>query len=192
MRFLVRLSNAGKYKPSDRKPLTTQAYGAVQAFGADIGNLRVSNSAVELDLLLDSGGDVDEAVKALESKIGKSLTVRLLDVETPSLGNQEAIKLGLTLFNEERYWESHEALEIAWRRLTGPEKEILQGIILIAAALVHLQKDEQNIALSIMKRAHTKLVSHAGIHFGIDVPKLNGKVFRMISSGSPAFFTIEG
>jgi tetratricopeptide (TPR) repeat protein len=157
--------------------------------GADVGNLRISSSAVELDLLLSSQANLDEAVRALEKQLGPKLTVRQLDVQSVPLENPEAIKLGFALFNEERYWESHEALEEAWRRTSGDEKEILQGIILLAAAFVHLQKGERDVALSVMKRGYEKLAGHNGRHFQIDLSALKETVRRMLAEG-PDFFKI--
>jgi len=186
---LVRLSNKGKYAPSDRKQLSTLAYAAVRALGADVGNLRVSSSAVELDLLLKSQANVDKAVGALEERIGPKLTIRQLDVQDVPMESAEAIKLGFALFNEERYWESHEALEEAWRRSAGAEKEILQGIILLAAALVHLQKGEDDVTLSVMKRGYEKLAGHSGEHFRVDISALKETIGRMLT-GSPNFFKI--
>ncbi len=192
MRFLIRLSNGGKYGPADRKKLTTSAYEAVREFGGDIGNLRVSSTAVEFDLLLDSKESLDGAIKALEHRVGSVLTIRELDVETTGhVPSEDAIKLGLSLFNEERHWESHEALEIAWRRFTGPEKDVLQGIILIAAALVHLQKDEHDVALSVLRRGYEKLAAGQGTHFGVDISGLKRTLASMLSPGHPVFFKIE-
>jgi len=191
MRFLVRLSNEREYFPADRHRLTSLAYEAVQSLGGDIGNLRISSSAVELDLLIDSKSNLDRAVQALSDKIGSLLMLRELDVGTAIMENTEAVKLGLALFNEERYWESHEALEAAWRKSNGSEKEVLQGIILLAAALVHLQKSEQDITLSVMKRAYGKLEKYNNEHFGIDLSALKEKVMAMLSSGHPLFFKID-
>ena len=191
VRFLIRLSNGRSYSPADRHRLTSLAYEAVRALGGDIGNLRISSSAVELDLLIDSRTNLDKAVQALETELGSMLMVRQLDVETTPMANTEVVKLGLALFDEERYWESHEALEAAWLRSNGPEKEILQGIILIAAALVHLQKDEKEIALSVMKRAYDKLERYHNEHFGVNISALKEKLIGMVTSGQPAFFKIQ-
>jgi hypothetical protein len=191
MRFLVRLSNPRKYAPADSRRLTSLAYEAVRRFGGDIGNLRVSNSAVELDLILDSKTNLDKAIMSLEGSIGPSLTLKQLDVASPPVGNKEAIKLGLDLFNEERYWESHESLELVWRRSTGSEKEILQGIILLAVALVHLQKNEFDVTLSVMERAYGKLAAYDGEYFGISISILKEQVAGMLSSRQPEFLKIE-
>ena len=78
---------------------------------ADVGNLRVSSSAVEFDILIDSKEAKEQAVSLLVKNLGDLLTVRELD--SPSLQNsEEAIRAGISLFNEERYWESHESFEV--------------------------------------------------------------------------------
>jgi predicted metal-dependent hydrolase len=159
--------------------------------GADVGNLRVSSPAVELDLLLDSEANLRDAISALESKVGSLLTLRKLDVENPPIEKAEAIRLGLDLFNEERYWESHETLESAWRRAAGRQKGHLQGLILIAAALVHWQKNELDVTLSIMKRAQEKLANYQGGYSGIDFSSLKNHTNQIVSTARPYFFKIE-
>jgi predicted metal-dependent hydrolase len=190
MRFLVRLENK-QYSPADKRRLTMVAYNAVKGLGADIGNLRVSKSAIELDLLLESEANLKGAVVLLEKNIGPVVTLRKLDVEGQQIGEREAVRLGLELFNGERYWESHEALEVAWRKASDPEKEILQGIILLAAALVHLQKDEPGIALSVMRRAQEKLERHAGNYDRVNLDTIKSQVNAMLAASQPNFFKID-
>lgn len=191
MRFLVRLANEKGASPANRKQLTKIAYDAVRPFGADVGNLRVSSKAVELDLLLEAETVLQPSLKALEDKVGPILTLRKLDIASPPIDKAEAIRLGLDLFNEERYWESHEALESAWRVTDGPEKEILQGIILLAAALVHWQKNEREVTISVMRRGLDKFANHSGEYFGIDLIALKRKVNDMLTADQPEFFRIE-
>jgi hypothetical protein len=191
MRFLIRLSNGTKYTPKDARELTLQAYGAVKEFGGDVGNLRVSSSAVELDLLLESKANLQAATQALENKLGPLLTLRELDIPGPQMEAGEAIREGIQLFNEERFWESHEALESAWLRASGTDKEILQGVILLAAALVHLQKNEIEVTLSVMGRAQSKLASYHSEHFGINIDDLRDSVSGMISGEHPDFLRIN-
>jgi len=190
MRFLIRLANRTKVAPAETERLSRLAYETVKTYGADIGNLRVSSSAVEFDLLIDSADKLQTAVKALETKIGSLLTLRKLDVKPLEIGNDEAIRLGIELFNEERYWESHEALESAWKNSTGDEKEVLQGLILLAAALVHWQKNEEQVALSVMRRAREKLVAHRVEYFGIDIADLTEKLDKMLAANKPEFFRL--
>ena len=61
------------------------------------------------------------------------------------------------MFNEERFWESHETLEQLWRLSEGKEKNAIQGIILTAAAFVHYQRGEDKICLSVLQRARDKI-----------------------------------
>jgi hypothetical protein len=191
MRFLVRLSNGRKFTPKDTRELTLRSYGAVKEFGGDVGNLRVSSLAVELDLLLGSKANLQAATQSLEHQLGPLLTLRELEIPSPQMEAGEAIREGIRLFNEERFWESHEALESAWRRASGADKEILQGIILLAAALVHLQKNEIAVTLSVMGRAHRKLTPYHSEHFGINIDNLCNNVSRMITAGHPDFLKIK-
>ena len=166
------------------------AYDSVKGLGEDIGNLRISPSAVELDLLLNSPEHLKPAIEILESKIGPSLTIRQLDIDMPKMEKGVALRLGIDLFNQERYWESHEALESVWLTTIGREKELLQGLILAAAALVHLQKGEDDVALSILNRASEKLRNYKGSYSGIDIGKLEKIINSMLSSYKPAVFKI--
>jgi hypothetical protein len=190
MRFLIRLDNPGRYSPRDCRNLSRAAYESVRGLGADVGNLRVSSSAVELDLLLSNEANLANAIGALENMIGRVLTLRELDAQPTPLAKEEAVKLGLDLFDEERYWESHEALESAWRITTGDERETLQAFILLAASLVHLQKDELNVSLSIMRRALGKLPAQGGRYSSIDLDALKSRVNHMVTCGVPEFFKI--
>jgi hypothetical protein len=166
------------------------AYDSVKGLGEDIGNLRISPSAVELDLLLNSPENLKPAIVILEGKIGPSLTIRQLDTDMPKMEKEAALRLGFDLFNQERYWESHEALESVWLTAVGREKKLLQGLILAAAALVHLQKGEDDVALSILGRASEKFRNDTGSYSGIDIDKLEKVINSMLSSRKPAVFKI--
>ena len=167
------------------------AFETVKPFGGDVGNVRVSSYAIELDLLLSSKLKLQDAIHALEGDLGSLLTSRELDTLGPQLDVEEEIRQGIELFNSERYWESHEALEYAWRKASGSNKEVLQGIILVAAALVHLQRDESKVALSVMQRAYHKLTGKDPAYFGIDIENLRNELSRMISAGIPEFVKIK-
>jgi len=153
--------------------------------------LRVSSSAVELDLLLSTRDDLNRATKAIEHALGPLLTIRELDIPSPQIDPGRAIREGIEFFNEERYWESHEALEYAWRKAVGDEKDVLQGIILVAAALVHLQKDQPTITVGVLKRAQEKLKGHESEYFDINLSELQENISRMLAAQRPEFFKIN-
>ncbi len=139
---------------------------------------------------MGSSEHLRDAVKVLEDNFGSVLTIRELDRPFPVMNRDEAVRLGVDLFNEERYWESHEALESVWLTAGGDEKDVLQGIILVAAALVHLQKEEDDVALSVLGRAYVKLSGHHGSYLGIDIDAVNERVKGMVSSRKPNLFKI--
>ena len=103
---------------------------------------------------------------------------------------EEALKRAKQYFNDEKYWECHEVLEGVWKKTYEGEKDLVQGIILVAAALVHYQKNENDICLSIMKRAMEKLSSSSGIYHDVDMDKFRKTTAKMISSGKIEPFMI--
>lgn len=189
MRFLVRLKNIHGFMPKDSKALTIAAFDLIKVLNADVGNLRVSQAAIEFDVLVPSKEVMDLCLKKLVEGLGDPLTVRELDLPAQISTPARAVEEGILLFNEERYWESHESLEAAWRTATAVEREILQAIILLAASLVHLQKDESDVALSIMKRANVKLPQE-GTCYSIDLSKLKQRVNDLLSRDNPVFFKL--
>jgi len=62
---------------------------------------------------------------------------------TPPLDAREIDRLfrdGVSLFNGGRYWHAHEAWETLWRAAPDDGREFYQGLIQIAAGLLHLQR----------------------------------------------------
>ncbi|HUK49570.1 MAG TPA: DUF309 domain-containing protein [Terriglobales bacterium] len=171
--------------------MSKTAYESVKQLGGDIGNLRVSSYAIELDLLIVSKAKLRPAINLLEEKMGRLLTVRELDVPGSQTSIDDEILNGIDLFNTERYWESHEALEFAWRRATGLEKDILQGVILVAAALVHLQKNENKVALSVIQRANDILSQSPKHSIQIDIENLREELAKMTSQNNPKFIKLK-
>lgn len=120
-------------------------------------HFRIGSKALEFNLFADSSKELDQYKEILQKEFSKPLLVKELDVFSNSLNKEESIRQGIGLFNEERFWESHEILEQAWKQSQGPEKDNIQGFILTAAAFVHQQKGEDDICLSILARARSKL-----------------------------------
>ena len=79
-----------------------------------------------------------------------------------NIEKEKAISEGIDYFNNERFWECHETLEGVWKNCDGNEKFLVQGLILVAAGLVHYQKDEDSICINIFNRALEKLENSNG------------------------------
>ena len=80
-----------------------------------------------------------------------------------------------------------------WASCAHPsiERDTVQGIILAAAALVHHQKDEDAISLSILARAAKKLHGAPAEYGGINIAAVRDAVSSMISSRSVGPFMIR-
>ncbi|MDQ4035206.1 MAG: DUF309 domain-containing protein, partial [Chloroflexota bacterium] len=46
----------------------------------------------------------------------------------------------VALFNGVRYWHAHESWETIWRAADDDERDFYQGLIQVAAGLLHLQR----------------------------------------------------
>jgi predicted metal-dependent hydrolase len=75
------------------------------------------------------------------------------------------------LWNERRFWHVHEALETIWRVKTGDEKRWLQGLILAAASLVHLEKKHDSVTWRMMGDALARLHDAPADYHGWDVAR---------------------
>lgn len=53
---------------------------------------------------------------------------------------RELLQRGVALFNGLRYWHAHEAWETLWRAAEEEDRDFYQGLIMVAAGLLHLQR----------------------------------------------------
>lgn len=70
------------------------------------------------------------------------------------------------LFREGRYWESHEALEDAWRESGS---ELYHGLILYASAFVHAARDNAHGIVAQLDKTLDTLSDHPDAYLGVDV-----------------------
>ena len=74
---------------------------------------------------------------------------------------------GLELFNQEKFYECHDAIEEIWLQESSDEQLFLQGIIQSAVALHHYQHGNWGAARSMFELAIEKLKGYPEIHHGI-------------------------
>jgi hypothetical protein len=94
---------------------------------------------------------------------------------TPPLGPEEAHELlhsGVALFNGLRYWHAHEAWETLWRAADDRDRDFYQGLIQVAAGLLHLQRRNLRGARNKLDEGLTKLKKYEPAHRGIVVTEL--------------------
>ncbi len=141
-------------------------------------NLRVTPCAVEFDFFIPGERPGDVYFAAWKS-IGKKLTLRDLDGRPALCDPARAMKAAKHLWDEHRFWEVHEVLEEPWKKAHGRERDMLQGFILGAAALVHLQKNEAFVVPSMIQSALTKLQGQPVSYYGWNLEKFRRELKRM-------------
>ena len=174
-RFMLHLKNS-KYLPKDATTILHDSRDLIYGITSVIRDCRVSSKFIELDISVHEN-NLELLLEKLSS-IGQTDNSRLIIEE--EIEKEQLVKDGISYFNNERFWECHEALEGAWKQSKGEEKELIQGLILVAAALVHYQKAEDDICLSVLGRALEKLHDKSGQYCRINVDDVKQKVVEML------------
>ncbi len=87
---------------------------------------------------------------------------------------------GVALFNGVRYWHAHEAWETLWRAAPDEERDFYQGLIQLAAGLLHLQRRNRRGARNKLSEGVAKLKPFQPAHHGIFVNELIGRAERIL------------
>ena len=169
------------HNPKDATRLLTKARLLLSDSKVVVRDTRISNSRIEFDTSIPENSNMIQVVTERLSSIAPLSEYEL--VIEKKLPKHEAIRYAISLFNIEKYWSAHELLESVWKASHGHERDILNGIILVAAAFVHDEKDEGDICISILKRAIKKLEAGGGKYFEVDLDKLNQQMKRIIQTG---------
>ncbi|MGO8930058.1 MAG: DUF309 domain-containing protein [Limisphaerales bacterium] len=76
-------------------------------------------------------------------------------------------------FNAQQFFEAHEVLEALWLpRREGPNGPFYKGLIQLAGAFVHLQKNRLGPAAALFKLAQSNLQQYPTTHEGLAVNDL--------------------
>lgn len=188
-RYLLRVANKDGYTPRDVQRVADTVRRTLGS-RESASHFRVSTSAVEFNMFARNEKELDDRKRILTQRSFKIVNVRLLDTPPKVVDKGEALKEGVQLFNQERFWECHETLEQAWHISKDVERDAIQGMILTAAAFVHYQKGEEEICLSILKRAKAKLAT-AKTYERIDIEGLETNIERIMKSEKIRLFKLR-
>ena len=147
---------------------------------------RISKKYVELDTSIPQAF-LDELIQKLSSIAPLDHAKHVIE---EIFEKEDAVSQGRSYFNDERFWECHEILEGVWKNIDGDEKKLVNGLILVAAGLVHYQKDEDDTCISIFKRALEKLENSKGMYYKINVDRIKKLVIEIINSKEVVSFGI--
>ena len=196
-RYLVRLENSkeNSYSPTDGLSLLIKMRKKTDALGSVVKNLRVTEKAIEFDLYVPSEDSKKKSLEELELEFGRQLSEKDLEFDdsSPKEDKKITIKNSIDLFNEQRYWECHETLEQVWRKeQKGAEKDVQQGVILAASALVHHQKGEDDVCLGMIPRTLAKLGAwKEKTYYMLDVDNLKEQLENILKERKVVPFRIQ-
>lgn len=107
--------------------------------------------------------------------------------------DEDRIRDGLRLFNEQHFFEAHEVLEDIWHREHGEPRLFLQGLIQICAGFHHFQNANLTGAAELLQRGSEKMRKYPERYLGLDSARLlqdvdvcRDRIVRMRDGSVPA------
>ncbi len=91
---------------------------------------------------------------------------------------EETLSEGIRLFNTQKFFEAHEALEVLWLKVGGDEKLFLHGLIQVAAAFHHYQRQNRAGFRSLLEKGWGKLDRFGKSRDGLDLATLRRQLQR--------------
>ncbi|MGH1567557.1 MAG: DUF309 domain-containing protein [Nitrosopumilus sp.] len=184
-RYMLHLENNG-YGPEHSREVVYKARDLAGDMAVSVRVARVARKFIELDVSVEKD-KLDVLVEKL-SPIGHAVDIRHVFEE--EIDKEQGITDGVFYFNNERFWESHEAFEGVWKKCFGREKELVQGIILMAVIFAHAQKNEHGIGIGMLNRTLEKLGTSPSMYHSIDVDKIRSKIIEMQQTNNLTTFEI--
>ena len=173
-RYLLHFKNE-KYLPQNCRELAYKARDLASGMNVSVRLARVASKFIEFDVASEKE-DLDPLVEKL-SPIGDIDNVR--HVVEEHIEKDQGVLDGIFYFNNERFWECHEAFEGVWNQCYGREKELVQGIILVSVAFAHEQENEESIGIGMLSRSLDKLGTSPSMYHSIDVDRIRKNALEM-------------
>ena len=192
-RYLVYLYNRNNYLPTRSNSILRSLRSLLQDYNlAEVRDIRISSYFIELDVITGHTFSLsadDHDFFGPINTIGSLIRLEELNEQSNFLSHEDAVMSSIFLFNMERYWKSHEVLESVWKDSKGQTKSLLNGLILVDAAYVHLQKGENDIFFSILNRSLEKFKDYSRYFYDINMKYLIKDINKIILTKS--VFTIK-
>ena len=94
--------------------------------------------------------------------------MELVDV----VSSEDNFVYALNLFNNQKWYEAHDAFEDIWNTLDGDERQIIQGILQVSVSQFHLSKGNYNGATILLGEGLGRIKNRTNINLGIDLETL--------------------
>ena len=95
-----------------------------------------------------------------------------INKQDDSFINDSRFELGMKLFNSCQWYKSHDVFEEIWHETCGPERQVLQAILQVAVAQVHLENGNINGATILYGEALGRLKSSKLDYLRLDIENL--------------------
>lgn len=96
------------------------------------------------------------------------------------------------LFNQQLFYEAHDVLENIWLKdKHGPNGSFYKGLIQLAGAFVHLQKNRLRPSAALFKLARTNLEKYPQVYERLDVAAVLALVATWLSQLESRHFNIN-
>ena len=95
-----------------------------------------------------------------------------IDKQDESFINDSRFEIGMQLFNSCQWYKSHDVFEEIWHETGGDQRQLLQGILQVAVAQVHLENDNINGATILYGEALGRLKRYQIDNLGLDIDGL--------------------
>lgn len=185
-RYLVYLDNKNNYLPTNSGSVLYSLRMLLQNYNhAVVRDIRISSYFIEIDVSTQDNTSLSaDDLNFFEpiNILGSLIRLEELNEVTDSISPEDAVLSAVFLFNMERYWKSHEVLESVWKNSKGQTKNLLNGLILVDAAYVHLQKGENTIFFSILNRSLEKFKDYSEYFYDINMEILLKDINKMIQT----------
>ena len=103
-----------------------------------------------------------------------------IDKQEDLFVNDYRFEIGMKLFNSCQWYKSHDVFEEIWHETGGPERQLLQGILQVAVAQVHLENRNINGATILYGEALGRLKRFQISNVGLDIEGLSKCVSRRL------------
>ena len=82
---------------------------------------------------------------------------------------QDSLHFALKLFNDQKWYEAHDAFEDIWNTVDGDQRQVIQGILQVSVSQFHLSKGNLNGATILLGEGLGRIKTRTNINLGIDL-----------------------
>ena len=82
---------------------------------------------------------------------------------------QDPLYFALKLFNDQKWYEAHDAFEDIWNTVDGDQRQVIQGILQVSVSQFHLSKGNLNGATILLGEGLGRIKTRTNINLGIDL-----------------------